>query len=206
MLNFHGDNTNSLLDIVISNFDGIKDFEYDNDVLKFSVIGRPNVGKSSLVNAMLNEDRLIVSSIANTTRDSVDTPFTYNNRNFVVIDTAGIRKKGKVYENIERYSALRSLKAIDRSDVCLIVINAEEGIIEQDKHIAGYALDSGKAVILVVNKWDKSEKTIKEFEKELRNNFAFMPYAPIVYLSALTKKRMHTLMPEIIKVYDNWIK
>jgi len=202
----HGDNTNSLLDIVISNFDGIKDFEYDNDVLKFSVIGRPNVGKSSLVNAILNEDRLIVSSIANTTRDSVDTPFTYNNRNFVVIDTAGIRKKGKVYENIERYSALRSLKAIDRSDVCLIVINAEEGIIEQDKHIAGYALDSGKAVILVVNKWDKSEKTIKEFEKELRNNFAFMPYAPIVYLSALTKKRMHTLMPEIIKVYDNWIK
>lgn len=202
----HGDNTNSLLDIVISNFDSIKDFEYDKDVLKFSVIGRPNVGKSSLVNAILNEERLIVSNIANTTRDSVDTPFIYNERNFVVIDTAGIRKKGKVYENIERYSALRSLKAIDRSDVCLIVINAEEGIIEQDKHIAGYALDSGKAVILVVNKWDKSEKTIKEFEKELRNNFAFMPYAPIVYLSALTKKRMHTLMPEVIKVYDNWIK
>lgn len=111
-----------------------------------------------------------------------------------------------MYENIERYSALRSLKAIDRSDVCLILINAEEGIIEQDKHIAGYALDSGKAVILVVNKWDKAETTINEFEKEIRNNFAFMPYAPIVYLSALTKKRMHTLMPEVVKVYDNWIK
>ena len=202
----HGDNTNSLLELVISNFDSIKDIPYDENILKFSVIGRPNVGKSSLVNAILNEDRLIVSEIANTTRDSVDTPFTYNERDFVVIDTAGIRKKGKVYENIERYSALRSLKAIDRSDVCLIVINAQEGIIEQDKHIAGYALESGKAVILVVNKWDKSEKTIKEFEKEVRNNFAFMSYAPIVYLSALTKKRMHTLMPEIIKVYDNWIK
>ncbi len=202
----HGDNTNSLLDIVISNFNQIREVEYDDNILKFSVIGRPNVGKSSLVNAILNEDRLIVSEIANTTRDSVDTPFTYNDRKFVVIDTAGIRKRGKVYENIERYSALRSLKAIDRSDVCLILINAEEGIIEQDKHIAGYALDSGKAVILVVNKWDKAETTINEFEKEIRNNFAFMPYAPIVYLSALTKKRMHTLMPEVVKVYDNWIK
>ena len=202
----HGDNTNSLLDLVISNFGEIKDYEYNEDVLKFFVIGRPNVGKSSLVNAILNEDKLIVSEIPNTTRDSVDTLFTYNKRNFVVIDTAGIRKKGKVYENIERYSALRSLKAIDRSDVCLIVINAEEGIIEQDKHIAGYALDRGKAVILVVNKWDKSEKLIHEAEKEIRNNFAFMSYAPIVYLSALTKKRMHTLMPEIIKVYNNWTK
>lgn len=202
----HGDNTNSLLDLVISNFGEIKDYEYNEDVLKFCVIGRPNVGKSSLVNAILNEDKLIVSEIPNTTRDSVDTLFTYNKRNFVVIDTAGIRKKGKVYENIERYSALRSLKAIDRSDVCLIVINAEEGIIEQDKHIAGYALDRGKAVILVVNKWDKSEKLIHEAEKEIRNNFAFMSYAPIVYLSALTKKRMHTLMPEIIKVYNNWTK
>ena len=202
----HGDNTNDLLDLIVSNFKDIKDIEYDPSILKFSVIGRPNVGKSSLVNAILNEDRLIVSEIANTTRDSVDTQFTYDNQEFVVIDTAGIRKSGKVYENIERYSALRALKAIDRSDVCLIVLNAEEGIIEQDTHIAGYALDSGKAVVLVVNKWDKTDKTMKEFEKEIKTRFAFMTYAPIVYLSALTKKRIHTLMPEVLKVYSNWIK
>jgi GTP-binding protein len=192
--------------MVVSNFKDVKDIEYDESFLKFSVIGRPNVGKSSLVNAILNEDKLIVSDIANTTRDSVDTQFKYENRDFVVIDTAGIRKSGKVYEDIERYSALRALKAIDRSDVCLIVINAEEGIIEQDKHIAGYALESGKAVVLVVNKWDKTNKTMKEFELDIRNNFAFMPYAPIVFLSALTKKRIHTLMPEILKVHENWIK
>ncbi len=202
----HGNYTNDLLDVVVSNFKDVKEIEYDSSMLKFSVIGRPNVGKSSLVNAILNEDKLIVSDIANTTRDSVDTTFKYNDKDYVVIDTAGIRKSGKVYENIERYSALRALKAIDRSDVCLIVLNAKEGIIEQDKHIAGYALDSGKAVVLVVNKWDISEKSIKEFEKDIRNNFAFMPYAPIVYLSALTKKRIHTLMPEILRVYENWIK
>lgn len=202
----HGDSTNDLLDMIISNFKDIKEVEYNPSFLKFCVIGRPNVGKSSLVNAILNEEKLIVSDIANTTRDSVDTVFKYNDNNYVVIDTAGIRKSGKVYENIERYSALRALKAIDRSDVCLIVLNAEEGIVEQDKHIAGYALDSGKAVVLVVNKWDLSTKKIDEFEKDIRNQFAFMPYAPIVYLSAFTKKRIHTLMPEILKVYDNWIK
>ena len=202
----HGDNTNNLLELIISNFDNIKDIEYDSSILKFCVIGRPNVGKSSLVNAILNEDRLIVSNTPNTTRDSVDTPFKYDGKEFVAIDTAGIRKSGKVYENIERYSALRSLKAIDRSDVCLLVLNVEEGIIEQDKHIVGYALESGKAVVIVVNKWDKTEKTMKEFEKEIRNNFAFMPYAQIVFLSALTKKRLHTLMPEVLRAYENWNK
>ncbi|MDD2625358.1 MAG: ribosome biogenesis GTPase Der, partial [Bacilli bacterium] len=202
----HGDNTNNLLELIISNFDNIKDIEYDSSILKFCVIGRPNVGKSSLVNAILNEDRLIVSNTPNTTRDSVDTPFKYDEKEFVAIDTAGIRKSGKVYENIERYSALRSLKAIDRSDVCLLVLNVEEGIIEQDKHIVGYALESGKAVVIVVNKWDKTEKTMKEFEKEIRNNFAFMPYAQIVFLSALTKKRLHTLMPEVLRAYENWNK
>lgn len=187
-----------------------KDFkEYEEEEtssVKFSVIGRPNVGKSSLVNALLNEERVIVSNQAGTTRDAVDTPFTYHGEEYVVIDTAGMRKKGKVYENVEKYSLLRSLKAIDRSDVCLIVIDASEGIIEHDKHIAGYAIEAGKAVIIVVNKWDVVEdkdEQMKKFTKDIRANFQFMPYAPIVFLSALTKKRIYTLMPQILKVYEN---
>lgn len=180
--------------------------EYSPDIVKFCVIGRPNVGKSSLVNAILNEDRAIVSDIAGTTRDSVDTMFTYEKEKFVVIDTAGMRKKGRIYEQVERYSLLRSMKAINRSDVCLIVINAEEGIIEHDKHIASYAVEEGKAVVLVVNKWDtidNKDEAIKEFTKKVRAEFQFLSYAPIVFLSAKTKKRLHTLMPNIIKVYNN---
>lgn len=180
--------------------------EVEDNKIKFSVIGRPNVGKSSLVNAILNEERVIVSAEAGTTRDAIDTDFTYNNEVFTVIDTAGMRKKGKIYETVERYSLLRSLKAIDRCNVCILVINAEEGIIEHDKHIAGYAIEAGKPIILVVNKWDlidnKDEK-MKEFTKDIRNNFQFMTYSPIVFLSALTKKRIHTLMPEVMKVYTN---
>ena len=124
----------------------------------------------------------------------------------LVIDTAGMRKKGKIYERVEKYSLLRSLKAIDRSDVCVLVINAEEGIIEHDKHIAGYAIEAGKPVVIAVNKWDtidNKDGKIKEFTTNIRNNFQFMPYAPIVFLSALTKKRIHTLMPEVIKCYEN---
>ena len=180
--------------------------EYSPDIVKFCVIGRPNVGKSSLVNAILNEDRAIVSDVAGTTRDSVDTMFTYEKEKFVVIDTAGMRKKGRIYEQVERYSLLRSMKAINRSDVCLIVINAEEGIIEHDKHIASYAVEEGKAVVLVVNKWDtidNKDEAIKEFTKKVRAEFQFLSYAPIVFLSAKTKKRLHTLMPNIIKVYNN---
>lgn len=178
----------------------------DSQAIKFSVIGRPNVGKSSLVNALLQEERVIVSSIAGTTRDAIDTPFKYHDKDFIVIDTAGMRKKGKVYENVEKYSLLRSLKAIDRSDVCLLVLNAEEGIIEHDKHIASYAIESGKPIVIVVNKWDtidNKDGKIKEFTTNIRNNFQFIPYAPIVFLSALTKKRIHTLMPEVIKCYEN---
>lgn len=184
--------------------------EYSEDpldsLIKFSVIGRPNVGKSSLVNALLNEERVIVSSEAGTTRDAIDTHFTYHGEEYVVIDTAGMRKKGRIYENVEKYSLLRSLRAIDRSDVCLLVLNAEEGIIEHDKHIAGYALEAGKPVVIVVNKWDiieNKDTAIKEFTTKIRNNFQFMPYAPIVFLSALTKKRIHTLMPQILKCYEN---
>ena len=193
----------NLMDEVVSNFKDVKDIEYDSDIVKFCVIGRPNVGKSSLVNALLNEDRSIVSNVSGTTRDAIDTPFVYNKRDFVVIDTAGIRKQGKIYENVERYSVLRALKAIDRSDVCLVVLNIEEGIIEMDKHIAGYAKEAGKASVIVVNKWDKSEKTMELVTKEIRSHFAFMPYAPIVFVSALNKKRIHTIMPEVIKSYDN---
>ena len=172
--------------------------------LKFSIIGRPNVGKSSLMNALLNEERVVVSNIAGTTRDSIDSILKYHNEEYILIDTAGMRKKGKVFESIEKYSLFRSLKAIDRSDICLVVINAEEGIKEHDKHIAGYAIERGKGLIFVVNKWDTvKNKTIAEFEKEMRNEFQFATYAPIVYLSALTKKRIHTLMPEIIKVGKN---
>ena len=193
-----------LLDEITKDFKKIEDTE--DNVLKFSVIGRPNVGKSSLVNALLNEERVIVSPVAGTTRDAVDTLFKYHGKDFVVIDTAGMRKRGKIYETVEKYSLLRSLKAIDRSDVCLLVIDAEEGIIEHDKHIAGYAKEAGKAIIIVVNKWDTVEdkdKKMKEFTNNIRNEFQFISYAPIVYLSALTKKRIHTLMPEVIKVYEN---
>ena len=186
----------------------VKDFtvkpEKEDKRLKFSVVGRPNVGKSSLINALLNEDRVIVSNVAGTTRDAVDTTMKYNGEEYVVIDTAGMRKKGKVYENIEKYSLLRSMKAIDRSDVCLLVINAEEGIIEHDKHIAGYVLEKGKGLIIVVNKWDTVEEAnIKEYLKQVRGEFQFLSYVPVVFCSALTKKRVHTIMPEVVKVGEN---
>ena len=178
--------------------------EKEDSRLKFSIIGRPNVGKSSLMNALLNEERVVVSDVAGTTRDSIDSVLKYHNEEYVLIDTAGMRKKGKIFESVEKYSLLRSLKAIDRSDICLVVINAEEGIKEHDKHIAGYAIEHGKGLIFVVNKWDTvKDTTIPEFEKLMRAEFQFATYAPVVFLSALTKKRIHTLMPEIIKVGEN---
>jgi len=178
--------------------------EVIDERVKFSIIGRPNVGKSSLMNALLNEERVVVSDVAGTTRDSIDSVLKYNNEEFVVIDTAGMRKKGKVFESVEKYSLFRSLKSIDRSDICLVVINAEEGITEHDKHIAGYAIERGKGLIFVVNKWDTVENTtINEFEKLMRAEFQFATYAPIVFLSAKTKKRIHTLMPEVLKVKEN---
>ena len=201
----HNNGVAALLEEITKNFQEIKE-EYDEDTIKFSVIGRPNVGKSSLVNAILNEQRVIVSPIAGTTRDAIDTPFKYQNKDFVVIDTAGMRKRGKIYENTEKYSLLRSLKAIDRSDVCVLVINAEEGIIEHDKHIAGYAIEAGKAIVIAVNKWDTiqdKDKSMKHWKEEMKYQFSFIPYAKVVFLSALTKKRIHTLMPEIIQANEN---
>ncbi len=175
-----------------------------DDKIKFCVIGRPNVGKSSLVNAIVGSEKAIVSNIAGTTRDAVDTPFTYDKEDYVIIDTAGIRKSGKIYENVEKYSVIRAMKAIERSNVCVVVINAEEGIIEHDKHIASYALEAGKPIVLVVNKWDTmKDTTIAEYTKLMRSEFQFLSYVPIVYLSAKTKKRIHTLMPEIKRVYEN---
>ena len=199
----HGIGFVELMDEVTKDFNEKE--EKEDKRLKFSVIGRPNVGKSSLINALLNEERVIVSDVAGTTRDAIDTVLTYQKEEFVVIDTAGMRKKGKIYENVEKYSLLRSMKAIDRSDICLLVINAEEGIIEHDKHIAGYVLEKGKGLILVVNKWDTVEdkKTIKEYLKEVRSEFQFLSYVPVIFTSALTKKRVHTIMPEVLKVSEN---
>lgn len=194
----------SLLDEITKDFNEYEEINLDDNKIKFCVIGRPNVGKSSLVNAILNEEKSIVSNIAGTTRDAIDSPFTYEKEDYVIIDTAGIRKSGKIYENVEKYSVIRAMKAIERSNVCVVVINAEEGIIEHDKHIASYALESGKPLVLVVNKWDTvKDKTMDEYMKLMRNEFQFLSYAPIVFLSAKTKKRIHTLMPEIKKVYEN---
>lgn len=180
--------------------------EIEENRLRFCFIGRPNVGKSSLINALLNEERVIVSKEAGTTRDATDTIFTYQGNEYIVIDTAGMRKKGRIYETVEKYSLLRSLKAIDRSDVCVIVINAEEGIIEHDKHILSYAIEAGKGIVIAVNKWDTVEnpdQEIKNWKKNLESHFMFASYANVVFLSAKTKKRIHTLMPSILASFEN---
>lgn len=196
----HGLGLGDLLDEVANHFPKYEGEDYDEGVIRFSLIGRPNVGKSSLVNALLGEERVIVSDIEGTTRDAIDTPYRKDGQDYVIIDTAGMRKKGKVYESTEKYSVLRALKAMERSDVVLVVLDGEQGIIEQDKKIAGYAHQAGRAVVIVVNKWDaveKDEKTMKEFEENIRAHFQFLDYAPIVFLSAKTKKRTHTLLPMI---------
>ena len=203
----HGTGINDLLKYITKDLD--TNYTEEDENIKISVIGRPNVGKSSLVNALLNEERVIVSNIAGTTRDAIDTKFTYNKEEYTLIDTAGLRKKGKIFEAVEKYSLLRSMKAIDRSDVCILVLDATTGIVEHDKHIAGYALEKGKPVVIVVNKWDTIEEkddAIKNWTKDIRNNFQFMDYAKIVFLSAQTKKRIHTLMPEVLTSYNNSTK
>ena len=192
-----------LLDLIVEDFPKYEKEELDNKI-KFSLIGRPNVGKSSLVNALIGSDKLIVSNIAGTTRDAVDTTFKYNNEEYVVIDTAGIRKRGKIYENIEKYSLLRSLKAIERSDVCLLLLDYQDGIKEHDKHIASFALEAGKGIILIVNKYDEgNDIKKKEFIKLIRAEFQFLPFAPIIFVSALHKKNIHMIMPEVLNVYSN---
>lgn len=202
----HGLGLGDMLDAVRAHFPKEEEEEYPDDTVKFSLIGRPNVGKSSILNALLGEDRVIVSDIAGTTRDAIDTTYTFDGQDYVMIDTAGMRKRGKVYENTEKYSVLRAMRAIERSDVVLVVINAEEGIREQDKRIAGYAHDAGRAIIIVVNKWDainKDEKTINVWTEDIREQFQFLSYAPIVFVSAKTKQRLNNLFPLINQVSDN---
>lgn len=202
----HGIGIGDLLDQIVSHFEKVEGDDYDESTIRFSLIGRPNVGKSSLVNAILGNERVIVSNIPGTTRDAIDTPFHRNDRDYVIIDTAGMRKRGKVYEKTEKYSVLRAQRAIERSDVVLVVLNGEEGIIEQDKKIAGYAHQAGRAVIIVVNKWDvveKDEKTMDQFKRKIRDHFQFLSYAPIVFVSALTKQKLHQLLPVIDQVAEN---
>ena len=201
----HGIGIGDLLDEVIKKLDFTEE-EFAEDEIRFSIIGRPNVGKSSLTNAILGEERVIVSNIEGTTRDAIDTVFEKDGQKYRVIDTAGMRKKGNVYENIEKYSILRALSSIEKSDVIVVVIDGNQGVIEQDKHVAGYAHEAGKGVILVVNKWDlveKDEKTMQKKEKELRSQFKYLDYARIIFLSAKTHQRVQQLFPLIQESFEN---
>ncbi|HCX07851.1 MAG: ribosome biogenesis GTPase Der [Acholeplasmatales bacterium] len=204
----HGIGVGDLLDKVVELLPEKKEKRYD-DAVEFCIIGQPNVGKSSLTNAILGTERVIVSDIAGTTRDAIDSKFTRDGKNYVVIDTAGIRKQGKIYENAEKYSVLRAIKAIERSEVVLFVLDGTKEIEEQDKRIAGYAAEYNKAVIIVVNKWDavdKDEKSMKEFTEKIRKNFLFISYAPIVFVSALKNQRIQTLFEQIKIVYENYTR
>lgn len=195
-----------LLDAVIENFPKESLEEEEDDRPKIAVIGKPNVGKSSLINKLLGENRLIVSDIAGTTRDAVDTAVTYNHKEYVFIDTAGLRRKSKIKEEIERFSIIRAVTAVERCDIAVLVIDAKEGVTEQDAKIAGIAHDRGKGVIIAVNKWDaieKNDKTVKEYEKDIRRVLSFMPYAEIIFISALTGQRLHKLY-EVIEVVTQY--
>ncbi|HAF32148.1 MAG TPA: ribosome biogenesis GTPase Der [Anaerovibrio sp.] len=191
-----------LLDAVVEAFPKNDYEEKEEDEISIAVIGRPNVGKSSIVNALIGEERVIVSDVAGTTRDAIDTHFVSDGNKFMLIDTAGMRRKGKIDEAVERYSVMRSLRAVDRADVVLMVINAFEGITEQDKKIAGYAHESGKGVVIIVNKWDifpdKDDKSTLRFTEDLRDELGFLQYAPVLYTSALTHQRIPRIV-ELVK-------
>ena len=201
----HGIGIGDLLDQIINQLD-LQDEETNEDEISFSIIGRPNVGKSSLTNAILGEERVIVSNIEGTTRDAIDPPFVKDGQKYRVVDTAGMRKKGKVYENIEKYSILRALTSIEKSDVILVAIDGETGIREQDKHVAGYAHEAGKGVVIVYNKWDlvdKDEKTMQKKQKEIYEQFKYLDYARIVFTSAKTGQRVDQIFPLIQESYEN---
>lgn len=199
----HGIGVGDLLDKVIASFPEKNHKDYEGSI-RFSVIGRPNVGKSSLVNSILNQDRVIVSEIEGTTRDAIDTAFKSDGQEYVIVDTAGIRKRGKVYENIERYSVMRALQAIERSDVVLFVIDGMSGIRDQDKHVAGYAYEAGKPIIILYNKWDAVEKdqdSAAAVTRLIRAQFVYLSFAPILFVSALTKQRLTQILPLVNNVY-----
>jgi len=201
----HGMGTGDVLDSVAEHFQPDEDPEYGEDVIRVAVIGRPNVGKSSLINALVGENRVMVSDVAGTTRDAIDTPLEEDGQQYVLVDTAGLRRRGKVYENIEKYSVLRALRAIERADVALIILDGERGIAEQDKRVAGYALDAGCAIAIVVNKWDavnKDDKTSHQFELKLRDEFPFMRWAPVLFVSARTKQRVNKVLPQARSVAE----
>jgi GTP-binding protein len=198
----HGVGIGDLLDAVIKQLPNQQEPEIEG-LVKFCIIGRPNVGKSSLVNAILNQERVIVSEIEGTTRDAIDTAFERDDKKYVVTDTAGLKKRGKIYESVDKYAALRALSAIDRSDIALIVIDAETGIREQDKNVAGYAFEESKPIVIVVNKWDaisKDDKTMSDFTKKIRNEFQFLDYAPIVFISAKNKSRIASIFDALNQV------
>lgn len=201
----HGIGIGDLLDKIIELLPN-KEAKPHDDEIRFSLIGRPNVGKSSLYNAILNEERVIVSNIEGTTRDSIDTLFTRDGQKYVIIDTAGLRKKGKDYEAIDKYAAIRALSAIEKSDVVLLVIDGQKGILEQDRSVVSYAVEESKPLIIIVNKWDlvdKEEKPMTEYIKDLKDNFKFCSYATFMFVSALTKQRVGQITEEISKVYKN---
>ena len=200
----HGIGVGDLLDRIVKEIPTYEDDDY-HDSITFSLIGRPNVGKSSLMNAILNQERVIVSNVEGTTRDSIDTPFERDGKAYVAIDTAGLKKRGSIYEAVDKYAAMRALSAIERSDVVILTIDANEGIREQDKHVVSYATEQQKAIIIAVNKWDLVEHTqnaMDEFSKKIRNEFQFLDYAPIVFLSAKTKSRINKLFDAITYVYE----
>lgn len=202
----HGIGIGDLLDFIVANLPEKKVKRYDGTV-EFCLIGQPNVGKSSLTNAILGTERVIVSNVPGTTRDAIDTPFVRDGQNYVVIDTAGIRKQGKIYENAEKYSVLRAMKAIERSSIVLVVLDGTKSVEEQDKRIAGLPIDEKKAVIIVVNKWDavkKDDKSMKEYTDKIRAQFLFLSYAPVVFVSALKNERVHLLFEQIKQVYENY--
>lgn len=203
----HGIGIGDLLDAVYAYFPAEADApESGDEVIKVAVIGRPNVGKSSLINSLLGEDRVLVSPQAGTTRDAIDTPLIMGDQSFLLIDTAGMRKRGKVYEATEKYSVLRALRAIERCDVAVLVMDGEAGIIEQDKRVVGYALDAGRAIVIAVNKWDaveKDGKTAQEFERNIRSHFPFMPWAPIVFVSAKTGRRVSRVLEIAAEAAEN---
>jgi GTP-binding protein len=203
----HGIGIGDLLDRVIELLPEERKDLYGEGTIKFCLIGQPNVGKSTLSNTIVGEERTIVSSIPGTTRDAIDIVFTRNARKFVVIDTAGIRKQGKIYENAEKYSVLRALSAIERSDIAVLILDGTEELSEQDKRIAGYAREANRAIIIVVNKWDivvKDDKTMQRLTEKIKAQMPFLDFAPIIFLSAYKKERVHTLLDEIVKVYENF--